>query len=457
MCAGAHVFMIHRIFATIIVALLAAGCPASRQETPRPPTGAAALYVPPGPAPPAAVAVAVAVDSPPAPTAVADAPGEVPITLPILDAMFTDPAFAVALGARLGLSDAQIGQLRVAARTATAGLTESEDGSTQAAADHADAQIRGILDEVQRQGLTKLVHERWRMDEDGSIDLPTAAQDQARGIPSDTRIVVNAPAYRMDIFRDGELIKTYKIGIGYPEFPLPIGLRKASSIIFNPSWTPPDEPWVTGKFAAGRRVAAGNPLNPLGPIKIPIGMPSLIHGGKAAWQMGGFASHGCVGLTDSQVRDLARLLSELTSTRISSADAASYVTNTTETTRIKLASAVPVELRYETIVVEDGRLLIYRDVYERGTNTEDRVRAVLAANGVELDSLTHAERVHITRALRRMALDARGKVSADQANMHESPTSAAVTRTIKGAKEVVIEIPALKGMGYPAPVDLTTK
>src|SRR6476659_6354275 len=53
-------------------------------------------------------------------------------------------------------------------------------------------------------------------------------------VPQDTRIVVNVPAFRMDLFRDGTLVKTYKIGIGYPEFPLPRGFRKAEMIIFNP-------------------------------------------------------------------------------------------------------------------------------------------------------------------------------------------------------------------------------
>ena len=101
-------------------------------------------------------------------------------------------------------------------------------------------------------------------------------------VPQDTRVVVNIPAYRMDLFQEGKLIKSYKIGIGYPQFPLPTGLRKAQTIIFNPTWTPPDEPWVAKMkdIAVGEKVAAGSPLNPLGPIKIPIGMPSLIHGGK---------------------------------------------------------------------------------------------------------------------------------------------------------------------------------
>ena len=63
-------------------------------------------------------------------------------------------------------------------------------------------------------------------------------------VPTDTRVVVNIPAFRMDLFQDGSLVKSYKVGIGYPEFPLPQGLRKAQTIIFNPTWTPPDSPWV---------------------------------------------------------------------------------------------------------------------------------------------------------------------------------------------------------------------
>src|SRR2546423_15240111 len=33
-------------------------------------------------------------------------------------------------------------------------------------------------------------------------------------VPKDTRIVVNIPAFRMDVFRQVTLLKSYKIGIG---------------------------------------------------------------------------------------------------------------------------------------------------------------------------------------------------------------------------------------------------
>src|SRR5262249_27991849 len=133
-------------------------------------------------------------------------------------------------------------------------------------------------------------------------------------LPNDTRIVINAPAYRMDMFENGRLIKSYRIGIGYPEYPLPVGVRTANAIIFNPTWTPPDEPWVespSSNVKVGQKVEAGSAINPLGLVKIPIGSPSLIHGGKRQAQLGGFASHGCVGLTNAQAIDFSRRLAAL--------------------------------------------------------------------------------------------------------------------------------------------------
>lgn len=440
------------LYISIVVAVFA-GCPAAQHQPPRPPVRVAREPIIPGPvaptAPPAAAPSQAAADTPTAAASTAL------ITLPLLDAMFADPGFASEIKARLGLSDEQIEQIRGIARTATAGLRERADGSTLAASRDADQKLAAILSDTQRDGLARHVAEHWSRDEDGVVP-PWPALGELNGIPSDTRVVINAPAYRMDIFRDGELLRTYRIGIGYPEFPLPTGLRKATSIIYNPSWTPPDEPWVKGKFAAGRRVAAGSELNPLGPIKIPIGMPSLIHGGKPASSLGGFDSHGCVGLTDRQVREFAGTLAEVSNTPITPEAAAGYADNPRETRRVKLVTAVPVELRYETIVVVDGKLFIYRDVYERGTNTEQHVREVLQANGVSFDLLSEPERLQISRALRQMGLDAAGKAPGLHPDDRDD-RSGAVTRRIKGAREMVINLDALKGRGYPAPLRLSKK
>src|SRR5690349_15723669 len=227
-------------------------------------------------------------------------------------------------------------------------------------------------------------------------------------VPTDTRVVVNIPAFRMDLFQNGSLVKSYKVGIGYPQFPLPQGLRKAQQIIFNPTWTPPDSPWVAKmkNATAGETIPAGSKDNPLGPIKIPIGLPSLIHGGKSPGRIGEFASHGCVGLTNAQIKDFAMEISALGGSPMQTDQLEQMIAKKTETEDIKLGTPVTVELRYETIVVEDGKLRIFRDVYERGTNTEENLRRVLEAAGVSLDSLNPADKEKILAGLEQMAIDA---------------------------------------------------
>ncbi len=395
-----------------------------------------------------------------------------PVTLPILDAMFYDEGFAEELKNKLQLNDQQIEQLRKVAGEAVGNLGEEENGdysgSTRAATKRAEDRIREVLGEEKSNQLFELVRNRWT---NGEVPLTAATKPNA--VPTDTRIVVNAPAYRMDVFQDGKLIKTYKIGIGYPEFPLPSGMRKADTIIFNPTWTPPDEPWVKGKVQPGKKVEAGSKLNPLGPIKIPIGLPSLIHGGKNPARLGTFASHGCVGLTNAQVQDFSQMLAQISGTELTAEDVKNYEKQKTETKNFKLNNPVSVELRYETIVVEDGKLKIYRDVYERGTNTVENLRRVLDAHGVSYDSLSEPDRQKIITALNDMNKDAQGNpivenvetasgntnVNAQNQNSNSAKNdsnsnSGNVTKNIKGSKETAIELAQLQAKGYPAPVNL---
>ena len=413
-----------------------------------------------------------------------------PLTLPVLDAFFADEAFSGLLKTRLQLTDEQVTQLKGLARAETAKLNEvnagKAEGGTTAARTAAEEKISSVIGEPKTQQLAALVRERWSAANDnGSEKTATEstspntpevfAASAPNGVPTDSRVLVNAPAYRMDVFENGELLKSYKIGIGYPQFPLPTGLRKARTIVFNPTWTPPDEPWVAKMkdIKVGEKVEAGSKLNPLGPIKIPIGGPSLIHGGKSPAKLGTFASHGCVGLTTPQVQDFAKLLAQLAGSRLTDSDLADYARDKTQTKQVKLSKAVPVELRYETIVVEDGQLHIYRDVYDQDTNTEENLRAVLEANGARLEDLTEQERAQVLDALAQMSGKSGAAVVTPPALSRQSPLSSAspnsnspaerktsatrrTLRAVKNQKEIVIEIAALKGKGYPAPVNLDT-
>ncbi len=420
----------------------------------------------------------------------------VPVTLPVLDALFADEAFKAELKSKLQLTDDQISGLRKSASDEVAKLrqvnAEQQEGGAAEARDRAAEKIRGMIGEGKTEELFALAREHWLK---GSEDLE-AGSEAGKGkepevtmlpgpnaVPGDTRIIVNIPAYRMDFFREGSLVKSYKVGIGYPQFPLPTGLRKAQTIIFNPTWTPPDEPWVASMkdVTVGEKIAAGSPLNPLGPIKIPIGMPSLIHGGKPLSKIGTFASHGCVGLTNAQVKDFALLLATTAGKKVSDKTIGEYLKDPTKTRVLKLDEAVPVELRYETIVVADGKLHIYRDVYDQDTNTEENLRTALEKHSINLDDLSADERTQALEALNALSSHPKKQVGTKtaDANGSGSPTTNAnaspeissnraamaevrKTKTVrrkpigKNQKEVIIEIAALSGKGYPAPVDLDT-
>ena len=160
------------------------------------------------------------------------------------------------------------------------------------------------------------------------------------------------------------------------------------------------------------------------------------------------------------MQDFSLALAQLSGTALTPEDVMNYEKQKAETKDVKLAAPMPIELRYETIVVENGVLKIYRDVYERGTNTEDNLQKVLGVYDVSLDSLSAPERAKILAALKQMGTDAGGQeVTEEEAAAKakaKKNTSKTVTRVIKGKKEIDIPLAALKGKGYPAPVDYNT-
>ena len=366
----------------------------------------------------------------PSPTSTTDT-ASVHITLPLLDALLTDEKFVARVKQNLKLSDQQIEELKRVSSSDVARLRETnaedQDDTASDAPARAEQQLRTTLGADKARDLTRLANEYWSKG-DTSDSSPDTVQmlKGPNAVPTDTRVVVNIPAFRMDLFQNGSLVKTYKIGIGYPEFPLPQGLRKAQQIIFNPTWTPPDSPWVAKmkNVTAGETVEAGDKNNPLGPIKIPIGLPSLIHGGKSPARIGKFASHGCVGLTTPQIKDFAAQLAKISNTEDISAKMDTYLEDKEKTQTVKLKQTVPVELRYETIVLEDGKLHIYKDVYAQDTNTEENLRSVLEANGLKLEDLSEQQRTQILNAL----------------------------KDVK--KDTVIDLGSVAQKGYPAPVAL---
>lgn len=405
------------------------------------------------------------------------------ITLPVLDVFLADTAFLNSARTELQLTDAEIDSLRRLSSTSVTEMYSRYQGdslsrspySTRRAGEEGIRRIGEILGADRGNRLVEMVRMRWnsgvgeqlmagaRGDTAGGADSQSdslgrtaRSAENPAAIPSDTRIVINIPAYRMDLFNGGRLVGSWEVAIGYPEFPLPTGVRRARQVIFNPTWTPPTESWVTssGSVTAGKTIPGGDPKNPLGIIKIPIGLPSLIHAGKSQSVIGSFGSHGCVGLTDAQMKEFVKLLGEATGTTINDSLISYYGKNRTTTKSIALGSGIPVELRYETIGVVDGGLVIYRDVYDYNTNTEENLRQVLRTYGVDMASLDQATANRLTEGLRSMAIDAQGESDSEDTTGGDTAASVRedveITRSLSGKRKVEIAVPSLRSQGYPA-------
>src|SRR5687767_4555988 len=205
----------------------------------------------------------------------------------------------------------------------------------------------------------------------------------------DIKITINVPAFQMTLWQDGKEVKTYPIGVGLLEYPIFIGQREASSIEWNPVWIPPSSDWIerSSTVKPGEIVLPTDPRNPLGKVKIPLGYGYLIHQAKGPADMGSLVSHGCIRVMQGDLYDLsekivAGLLLPVTPAQIAAAK------RNKKTLIAQLDPIVPVEITYDTIVVESGRLNIYPDVYKHKRNTVENVRRELQTSGADDSKLT---------------------------------------------------------------------
>jgi hypothetical protein len=54
---------------------------------------------------------------------------------------------------------------------------------------------------------------------------------------------------------------------------------------------------------------------------------------------------------------------------------------------VSLKSQVPISIRYDTLVIQQGVLHVYPDIYNRGTNTVENLRRDLSAVGVNASGI----------------------------------------------------------------------
>lgn len=192
----------------------------------------------------------------------------------------------------------------------------------------------------------------------------------------DIRITVNAPAFQLTLWQNGKEVSAYHIGIGRKDFPLPVGEREATAIIFNPNWVPSDGVW-----APNEKIKPNDQRPPLGKIKIPLGSGYMIREATKAYDIGRAVSGGCILMLGADLLDLAEKIVTARDLPVAKSRIAQLRDNY-ERFAAALDPPLLVDINYDLQVVEGAVLHVYPDVYERGAFALDSLRAELQSAGV---------------------------------------------------------------------------
>lgn len=172
------------------------------------------------------------------------------------------------------------------------------------------------------------------------------------------RLVVNIPAFRLDVYEHDSLEASYPVTVGKPREPTPTGHWVLQHVVWNPWWHP------LSKRRASDRVTPPGPRNPMGKVKLYFASLYYLHGTFKDREIGTPASLGCVRLRNRDAVALALLvhrhavaplpagkLDELASAR------------NWRTHAYPVEGLVAVHVTYDLAEVRDGQLAVYRDLY----------------------------------------------------------------------------------------------
>jgi lipoprotein-anchoring transpeptidase ErfK/SrfK len=117
-----------------------------------------------------------------------------------------------------------------------------------------------------------------------------------------TIITIDRGNFKLRLFKNLKLSKTYGVAVGLPGYATPTGRYSIVNKAVNPAWTAPDSPWA-GAYR-NEVVEGGSAENPLKARWMGIVGGVGIHGTGAPGSIGSRASHGCIRMTVPDVIDL---------------------------------------------------------------------------------------------------------------------------------------------------------
>lgn len=210
--------------------------------------------------------------------------------------------------------------------------------------------------------------------------LDTTRRATAPRTASRLHLRLNIPAFRLDVFEDSILARSYTVAVGLPSYPTPRGAFAITSIEWNPWWYPPPSEW-----ARRERVTPPGPNNPMGRVKLIFREYYYFHGTPAEGSLGSAASHGCVRMANADAIALARLVHRHATPNVTKEEIDDLVGNTRKTRRFIISEAVPVEIEYRVAEVRGDSLLLHPDIY-RVAPGRTAVHAMTALVGAGFDS-----------------------------------------------------------------------
>ena len=116
-------------------------------------------------------------------------------------------------------------------------------------------------------------------------------------------VVVQRGSFRLSLYRNLKLAKSYGIAVGQVGLETPAGLYHVQNKAVNPAWTMPNSDWVA-PGDRGKVVPGGTAENPLKARWLGIYAGAGIHGTDAEGSIGTAASHGCIRMRIPDVIDL---------------------------------------------------------------------------------------------------------------------------------------------------------
>jgi hypothetical protein len=115
-------------------------------------------------------------------------------------------------------------------------------------------------------------------------------------------VTVSRSGLTARVFRRGKLERSYRVAVGEPRYPTPMGRFVVQTKQVDPPWNVPQSEWAGD--LAGQTIPGGDPRNPLKARWIGFNGSVGFHGTASLGSLGTAASHGCVRMAPADVIDL---------------------------------------------------------------------------------------------------------------------------------------------------------